>query len=81
MVVVSETTNPDLSCMLRFGGVVRGFTRGSFLYLTLMAFTSGHFRGITFMVIPGFGTLRAIRPPLSSKVLSQEKFLPSFRLP
>jgi len=75
MVVVSKTTNPNLSCMLWFGGAARRFARGSLLHLTLVAFTSVHFRDVTFEVIPSFGTLRVVCPPLTSKVLSREKFL------
>ena len=81
MVVVSETADPDLSYVLRSRGVVRRFVGGSLLLLALVVPTSKCFCGITFEVIPGFGTSRAVCPPLSSKVLSQEKFPQSFGLP
>jgi len=75
MVEVSKTTDPELSFVLRSIGAARRFTRGSTLHDVLTAFTFGHFRGVTFEVIPSFGTLQVVCLPLSSKVLSREKFL------
>ena len=78
MVVASETTNPDLSCVVWSGGAARRFARGSWLLLVLTALTPRCFHGIIFEVIPGFGTSWVVYPPLSSKVLSWEKFSPEF---
>ena len=57
MLVVSETTDPTIVCVLRSQGAPRGFS----LHLMFMVFASGHFCGITIQVIPGLSTLRVAR--------------------